>query len=192
MAISQFEPYFLRVPQGFYSRLRIGLYKLLGMRTGGQNRMEESRCRRLSQISIGKRNAFTQGLMLWPQDVFYNGIKIKIGDHNYFNRNLMLDACGYIEIGNHNMFGPDIYITDSNHAFGIGISPSSRPMQTGTVKIGSYCWIGAKAIILKDVTLGDHCVVAAGAVVTKSFPQGSMIGGVPAKLLKSLKNPTEE
>ena len=47
----------------------------------------------------------------------------------------MIDACGYIEIGDFNMFGPDIYITDSNHNFGIGISPSAAPMQKGKVKI---------------------------------------------------------
>jgi acetyltransferase-like isoleucine patch superfamily enzyme len=52
------------------------------------------------------------------------------------------------------------------------------------VVIGNHCWIGAKAVILKDVVLGDYCVVAAGAVVTKSFSAGSVIGGVPAKLLR--------
>ena len=97
----------------------------------------------------------------------------------------MIDACGYIEIGDFNMFGPDVYVTDSNHAFGKDIAPNAQPMQKGTVKIGNYCWIGAKAIILKDVVLGDHCVVAAGAVVTKSFPAGSVVAGVPAKLIKS-------
>jgi len=53
-------------------------------------------------------------------------------------------------------------------------------MEVGRVKIGNSCWIGAKAVILKDVELGDHCVVGAGAVVTKSFPAGSVIVGVPA------------
>lgn len=178
------EPVFLRMPQGIGSRFRLGFYKMLGMQTGGDNRMEKSRCRRLSQIVIGKRNAFTQGTMLWPEDADYDGIRIKIGDRNYFNRNLMIDACNYIEIGNHNMFGPDIYITDSDHRFGPGISPSSQPMEKGNVKIGDHCWIGAKAVILKNVTLGDYCVVAAGAVVTKSFPAGSLVGGVPARLLK--------
>lgn len=184
-AFKNLEPLLLRMPQGIRSRFRIGLYKLLGMKTGGQNRMEQSRCRRLSQINIGFRNAFTQGVMLWPEDAAYDGIRIKIGDRNYFNRNLMIDACNYIEIGNNNMFGPDIYITDSDHQFGMGISPSSQPMQKGTVTIGNHCWIGAKAIILKNVVLGDYCVVAAGAVVTKSFPAGSVIGGIPAKLLRS-------
>ena len=183
--LQKLERYFLQVPQGVCSRLRMGFYILLGLRSGGQNRMEKSRCRRLSQIVIGKRNAFTQGAMLWPEDAAYNGIRIQIGDRNYFNRNIMIDACGYIEIGSNNMFGPDIYITDSNHSFGKDISPSAHPMQRGKVKIGSHCWIGAKAIILKDVELGDYCVVAAGAVVTKSFPAGSVIAGVPAKLIEN-------
>ena len=96
----------------------------------------------------------------------------------------MIDACGYVEIGDENMFGPDIYITDSNHTFGHTISPGAQPMQVGYVKIGSKCWVGAKAIILKDVELGDGCVVAAGAVVTKSFPAYSVVAGVPAKLIE--------
>ena len=182
------EPLLLRVPQGIKSRCRLALYRLLGLKAGKANRMEKSRCRRLSQISIGNNNAFTQGAMLWPQDAPSDNIRIKIGDKNYFNRNIMMDACGLIEIGNNNMFGPDIYITDSNHRFGVGISPASQPMEAGIVKIGNYCWIGAKAIILKDVELGDYCVVAAGSVVTKSFPAGSIIAGVPAKLMQNKIN----
>jgi acetyltransferase-like isoleucine patch superfamily enzyme len=168
------------------SRLRLFLYRVLGMKMGSGNRMEKGRCRRVTQIEIGTRNAFTEGIMLWPEDTAYDGVRIRIGDKNYFNRNVMIDAGQRIEIGSFNMFGPDIYITDSNHAFGIGVTPYEQPMQKGHVKIGNHCWIGAKAIILKDVELGDHCVVAAGAVVTKSFPAGSVVAGVPAKLMKNL------
>lgn len=183
MNLARLEPFFLRVPQGIKSLLRLNLYKLLGMKIGVSNRMEKSRCRRVTQISIGNNNAFTEGVMLWPEDTFCSNLRIKIGDKNYFNRNIMIDAGHYIEIGNFNMFGPDVYITDSNHTFGPGVIPYEQPMQKGTVKIGNYCWIGAKAVILKDVELGDYCVVAAGAVVTKSYPAGSVIAGVPAKLL---------
>jgi maltose O-acetyltransferase len=59
-------------------------------------------------------------------------------------------------------------------------------MQVGHVKIGNQCWIGAKAVILKDVELGDGCVVAAGAIVTKSFPANSVVAGVPARLLRCM------
>ena len=176
----------LTAPRGIMSRARLALYRLLGMKAGKGNRMEGGgRCRRLSQIEIGSFNAFTQGAWLWPENTAHEGVRIRIGDNNYFNRNVMIDACGLIEIGSDNMFGPDIYITDSNHTFGHGLAPSEQPMSRGQVKIGNRCWIGAKAIILKDVTLGDGCVVAAGAVVTRSFPAGSVIAGVPARLLRS-------
>ncbi|MCB1276976.1 acyltransferase [Prosthecobacter sp.] len=179
-----FEAFILRIPRGLASRVRLAAYRALGMRTGRRNRMEGGgRCRRLSQIEIGSYNAFTQGCWLWPEDTDHEGIRIRIGNGNYFNRNVMLDACGLIEIGDENMFGPDIYITDSNHTFGPGISPTNAPMQVGHVKIGHRCWIGAKAVILKDVELGDGCVVGAGAVVTKSYPAGSIIAGIPARPL---------
>jgi acetyltransferase-like isoleucine patch superfamily enzyme len=58
-------------------------------------------------------------------------------------------------------------------------------MHRGHVKIGNHCWVGAKAVILKDVELGDGCVVGAGAVVTKTVPAGATVGGVPAKPLIS-------
>jgi acetyltransferase-like isoleucine patch superfamily enzyme len=179
------EPLVIRVPRGFASRVRLAIYRILGMKQGARNRMEGGgRCRRLNQIEIGSSNAFTQGCWLWPNEEDYAGIRIRIGDGNYFNRNLMIDACGYVEIGNENMFGPDVYITDSNHTFGDAIAPKAAPMRIGRVRIGNRCWIGAKAIILKDVELGDGCVVGAGAVVTRSFPADSVIGGVPARPLR--------
>ena len=190
MSLQKFEPHLLRAPRGLLSRLRVWSYRRLGLKSGQRNRMEAVRCRRLAQIEIGSLNAFTEGCWLWPLDADYNGVRIRIGDSNYFNRNVMIDACGYVEIGSHNMFGPDIYITDANHTFGHGVLPGAQPMQAGRVRIGNGCWIGAKAVILKDVELGDYCVVGAGAVVTKSFPAGSVISGVPARLQKTLEQVT--
>jgi len=178
------EDFLFKVPLGIRSRFVNSTYRMLGMKTGNQNRFEKGRIRRAKQISIGNNNNFSNGYQLWPLDEEHNNLRIKIGNENYFNRNVMIDACGYIEIGNENQFGPDIYITDSNHTYGNDISPKDHEMQRGTVKIGNYCWIGAKVVILKDVELGDFCVVAAGAVVTKSFPKGSVIGGVPARIIK--------
>ena len=176
------ESLLLTAPRGLASRLRLTFYRLLGMRMGSRNRMEGGgRVRRCSHIELGSNNAFTEGCWLWPVDTDSDQTRIRIGNSNYFNRNVMLDAQGLIEIGDDNSFGPDIYITDSNHTYGPGLTPCQQPMSVGRVKIGSRCWIGAKAVILKDVELGDGCVVAAGAVVTRSFPANSIIMGVPAR-----------
>lgn len=180
------EALLLRLPRGLMSRMRLTIYRLLGMKQGHHNRMEGGgRCRRLSQIEIGNYNAFTQGCWLWPLDESYDGIRIKIGNGNYFNRNVMIDSCGYVEIGDDNMFGPDVYIADSNHTVEQGWSAKQRPMHRGQVKIGNRCWVGAKTVILKDVELGDGCVIGAGAVVTRTVPAGAVVGGIPAKSLSS-------
>jgi acetyltransferase-like isoleucine patch superfamily enzyme len=177
-----FEYLLLTAPRGFASRMRLMSYRLLGMKTGKHNRMEgHGRVRRCSQIEIGSYNAFAQGCWLWPDNLEYAGIRIRIGHRNYFNRNVMIDACGLVQIGDQNMFGPDVYITDSNHRFGLNTVPSEQPMNVGRVKVGNRCWIGAKAVILKDVELGDGCVVGAGAVVTRNVAPGSVVCGVPAR-----------
>jgi acetyltransferase-like isoleucine patch superfamily enzyme len=158
------------------------------MKLGKRNRFESGRIRRISQVTMGDTNHFSQGWFLWPEDSYNEGHKIVLGDNNYFNRNVMIDACNLVEIGSNNMFGPDIYITDSNHTFGNGVDPRLHQMQKGKVKIGNCCWIGAKAVILKDVELEDYCVVGAGAVVTKSFPRGSVIAGIPAKIINKVQH----
>lgn len=180
--MARLEHLLFAAPRGLASRVRLGVYAMLGMKLGRRNRIEGGgRVRRCSQIEIGSFNAFTQGAWLWPEDSECDGIRIRVGDRNYFNRGLMIDACGLVEIGDDNMIGPDVYITDSNHRFGGGIAPANEPMRAGQVRIGNRCWIGAKAIILKDVELGDGCVVAAGAVVTRPVAPGTRVAGVPAR-----------
>src|SRR5215468_6746183 len=121
------------------------VYRGLGMQQGKENRMEGGgRVRRCSQIAIGDNNAFTQGCWLWPEDTDFAGIRIRIGNSNYFNRNVIIDACGLIEIGSHNMIGPDAYITDSNHTMEPNRWVCECPMKVGKVVIGDGCWIGAK------------------------------------------------
>jgi acetyltransferase-like isoleucine patch superfamily enzyme len=62
-------------------------------------------------------------------------------------------------------------------------------IEKGPVNIGNNCWIGASAIIMPDVSLGEFCIVAANSYVNKSFPAFSIIGGSPARLIRSF---TEE
>ena len=101
------EQILLRAPRGLASRIRVFMYRLLGMKIGRNNRVEgKGRCRRLTQIRLGDYNALSQGCWLWPIDRPFDGIRIRIGSGNFFNRNLMIDACGSVEIGDENMFGP--------------------------------------------------------------------------------------
>ncbi|MCU1260518.1 MAG: Acetyltransferase (isoleucine patch superfamily)-like protein [Bryobacterales bacterium] len=181
------ESFLFRQTYSMTSRIRVAGYRRLGMRIGAQCRLENIRIRRPRQIELGRGNALSEGCWLWPVDAEHTGIRIRIGAQNYFNRDCMIDSCGQIEIGDHNMFGPGVYITDSNHSMPDHGWVADGAMDVGRVVIGNGCWIGAKAVILKNVELGDRCVVAAGAVVTKCFPAYSVVAGVPARLMRTAK-----
>lgn len=178
------ERLFFELPYGLKSRIRIWLYRQLGLRLGEHCRIENIRIRRPSQIRLGDYNALTEGCWLWPDNSDTKTVRISIGSHNYFNRDVMIDACGSVQIGDHNMFGPRVYITDSNHTMDTERWLSEGPMDRGEVIIGNGCWIGCGAILLKGTVLGDRCIVGAGAVVTKAFPAGSVLVGVPARPLR--------
>jgi acetyltransferase-like isoleucine patch superfamily enzyme len=114
------------------------------------------------------------------------GARLEIGDSAGMSSSIVV-AGHSIEVGAHSLIGAGCMIVDND--FHVRASPgtwttdyakNSRP-----VKIGEGCFLGARTIILKGVTLGSGVVVGAGSVVTKSFPSGSLIGGNPAVLLRS-------
>lgn len=63
---------------------------------------------------------------------------------------------------------------------------AGKTLPLGKIHIGRNVWIGAGAIVLPGVTIGDGAVVAAGAVVTKDIPDNTIVGGVPAKVMKTI------
>ena len=95
-----------------------------------------------------------------------------------------------IEIGDNVLLGSKVYVTDHFHGSitkeDIDVPPILRPLSSKPVKIGNNVWIGDNVCIMPGVTLGNNVIVGANAVVTKSFPDNSVIVGVPAKVIKML------
>ena len=103
----------------------------------------------------------------------------RVGIHN--------TIIGPVSIGNHVNLAQGITVTALNHNFtDISKRIDEQGISTKQVTIGDDVWIGANAVILPGVTIGRHVVVAAGAVVTKDVPDNSIVGGVPAKVIKQL------
>jgi lipopolysaccharide O-acetyltransferase len=106
----------------------------------------------------------------------------------FFGRDVQLnDSCHIacaeqIEIGDFALIASRVYISDHDHDT-TNIEVHSSVISKPTI-IGKRVWIGEGACILKGVTLGDDCIVGANAVVTRNFPAGSVIGGVPARLIR--------
>ncbi|MFZ4455584.1 MAG: acyltransferase [Bacteroidales bacterium] len=87
-----------------------------------------------------------------------------------------------IYIGDHTMIAPGVKIISANHDLS---DFSKHDKSVSPIRIGENCWIGSNAVILPGVELGNNVIVGAGSVVTKSFDSNLVIGGNPAKVIKS-------
>ena len=82
-----------------------------------------------------------------------------------------------------------VFISDTTHGcynqkLDLETPPNDRLLETKPVKIGKNVWIGENVCILSGVTIGDGVVIGANAVVTDDIESYSIVGGVPAKLIK--------
>ncbi len=113
------------------------------------------------------------------------GKGIKIGNRTTFGANCYFGAAGGIEIGEDVVAGQYIRFHSENHNYSdLDSLIKNQGVTHKGIKIGNNCWIGAGSVFLDGAALEDGCVVAANAVVTKHFPQNSVIGGIPARVLK--------
>lgn len=106
-------------------------------------------------------------------------IGASIGDQTMIDMNAVLGARA--TIGHHSHIGAGAVIA------GVLEPPSARP-----VTIGDHVLVGANAVVLEGVTIGNHAVVAAGAVVTSDVPEGTVVAGSPAKIIKMKDEQTLE
>jgi len=114
------------------------------------------------------------------------GQSIKIGNNVGIGEFAYLGGAGGLEIGNECIIGQYFSCHPENHASdNLTQAIRQQGVTRKGIKIGENCWIGSKVTILDGVEIGNGCIIAAGAVVNKSFPENSIIGGVPAKLLKT-------
>lgn len=115
---------------------------------------------------------------------------IKIGNDVHVGRYATITSIDEITIEDGCLFSEYIYISDHAHDV---ITQEDKPLvrmplvEKGKVHIGRQCFLGFRSIIMPGVTLGERCIVGAGAIVTKSFPAKSVVAGVPAKLVRTIK-----
>jgi len=107
----------------------------------------------------------------------------KIGKRVFINHGCSFLDLGGITIEDDVLIGPQVKLVTENHP----MDPSTRKgLITKPILIKRNAWIGAGATVLPGVTVGKNAVVAAGAVVTKDVAANTLVGGIPAKLIKSI------
>ena len=141
-----------------------------------------------------------KGVLLHPMSSDIRGLwNLSIGDGTSIPKGSTIYCTDApLTIGRKVIFGPRPTIITGDHRtdiigkYIIDVTVQEKlPENDQPVVIEDDVWCGANVTILKGVTIGRGSVVAAGAVVTKSFPPYSIIGGVPARLLKKRFSETE-
>lgn len=141
-------------------------------------------------IAIGRNAVILK--YSWIQAIsFYAGKaytpRITIGDNFYAGTGLTIHTAASVQIGDDVILSSQVSLIGTEHPEVDGRVRMDAPLvEHGPIAIGSGCFIGAGAKILPGVALGQNCQVGANAVVARSFPAGSVIGGVPARLIRTL------
>ena len=111
------------------------------------------------------------------------GKNITVGENVFINACCHFQDHGGVTLGDGSQIGHNVVFATLNHALGPELRAITSP---APIVLGRNVWIGSNATILQGVTIGDNAVVAAGAVVTKDVPANTVVGGVPAKVIRAI------
>lgn len=110
---------------------------------------------------------------------------LTIGNNCWIGKNLKVNGNGYVVIGDNCDLGPEVTFQTGGHLIG----NSERRAGDGLVfsqKVGSGTWIGGRTTICNETKIGKGCVIAGCACVVCDIPDNTLVGGVPAKKIRSL------
>lgn len=147
----------------------------------------EINCLATDGIKFGYRVTIGKNAIIRPSNIYGGpiGDGLEIGNNSNIGPFNYIGCSGKITIGNNVMLGPRVSIYAENHVFdNAELTIKEQGVKKQFVRIEDDCWIASNVVILSGVTIGQGSVIAAGAVVTASIEPYSIVGGVPAKLIK--------
>lgn len=153
----------------------------------------EINCLSQRGIVIGDKVTVGSYAIIRPTNLYGGepGLGLKIGNNSSIGPYSYIGCSGYIEIGDNVMISPRVSIYAENHNFiEIDIPMIEQGVTRSFVKIEDDCWIAANSVVLAGVVIGKGSIVAAGSVVTKDVPPYSVVGGNPARIIKSRAEPS--
>ena len=144
-----------------------------------------------SGTMIGPHVALSAGMV--PGQECLSTPVVRIGDRCLIGRGSGIVGHFSIEIGDDVWTGHHVYITDQNHGYeNVGIPISQQSMPEKPVRIGSGSWLGHGTVVLPGADIGEHVVIGANSVVTGVIPSFSVAVGAPARVVKSIPQPSDE
>lgn len=177
---------FTRVLRSQFTSLQPGLAVALALQgllppyTGNWARI---RLLRAAGVVIGEGTGI--GGRLWIAGGARPASRLVIGDNCFVNDGCRFDMSAPVELADGAYLAHDVAVLTASHALGPA-DHRAGAVTAAPVTIGRGAWIGARATLLGGVTVGAGSVVAAGAVVVSSVPPDTLVGGVPARVLRDL------
>lgn len=111
------------------------------------------------------------------------GKNITVGKNVFINACCHFQDHGGVSLGDGCQIGHNVVFATLNH----GLAPEDRQTTyPAPITLGKNVWVGSNSTILQGVTIGDNAVIAAGAVVTKAVPENTIVGGVPARIIRKI------
>lgn len=111
------------------------------------------------------------------------GKNITVGKNVFINACCHFQDHGGVSLGDGCQIGHNVVFATLNH----GLAPEDRQTTyPAPITLGKNVWVGSNSTILQGVTIGDNAVIAAGAVVTKDVPENTIVGGVPARIIRKI------
>ena len=137
----------------------------------------------INNVSIGDHTKIASGVRIFGSVQH----QLVVGQYCYFGLNTIVEGFNAkVTIGHHVSFAQNVNLMSGSGPNASEAMQRIFPITKGEVHLGDHTWIGASAVIMPNVTIGSYCVVAANSFVNTSFPDYSIIGGSPAKLLRTL------
>lgn len=138
-----------------------------------------------SRLSVHLKNNSS----LYDNIVIQGSGKLSIGENSFIGSNSTIGVNDSITIGKDVMIAQYVSIRDTDHCFDrLDVPMNQQGITSSAIVIKDNVWLGHGAIITKGVTIHSGAVIAAGAVVTKDVEEYSIVGGVPAKFIRSRRH----
>ena len=142
-----------------------------------------------SGILIGNNVSILNGTIIECTGVIRQlGEGLTIGNNVGIAHNCFLQVRSRVTINDNVIIGPNVSIFSENHIYSDPDLPIAQQGEARIgVSIGSGAWLGTRSVILDGVNVGEDSIIAAGSIVTKDVPKNSIVGGIPAKVIKNRK-----